>query len=269
MRLFAVKEWVDKQLKRSHAPPPTRAADVALGAALLLGGALLLLWLARQLRDMLYGVPVTEHTEQKKVNSEGLKPIPKEAQQGDTPAQLLSDGTGPLFHRRYCVDIAHPTVDAEALIAQVTCEINDFCPSAMATFDKTKGVTQAMQVGDEYYIHIAGPWDGPVRVIDVQPTSFAFVTIEGHMEAGEIRFRLRPHPTRADALRFEILSWARSRDMLVDLAYDKLKIAKQAQTNMWVHFCKRVAEESGGELIGEVDVLTEEQSYHGEDIPIE
>jgi hypothetical protein len=132
-----------------------------------------------------------------------------------------------------------------------------------------KGEEGTMRVGDEYHIHITGPWDGPVRVIDVTPTSFSLITLKGHLEAGEIRFRFVPHPTRQDVLRFEILSWTRNRDAIVDFAYDEAKVVKIAQTGMWVHFCQRVAEESGGEIIDKIDVLTEEAPFRGEVIPRE
>ena len=45
-----------------------------------------------------------------------------------------------------------------------------------------------MRVGDEFTIRIPGPWDGPVRAVEVDATSFGFVTLEGHLEAGRIRF---------------------------------------------------------------------------------
>ena len=45
-----------------------------------------------------------------------------------------------------------------------------------------------MAVGDEYVVRMPGPWDGPVRVVERTPTAFRFATLEGHLEAGQIRF---------------------------------------------------------------------------------
>ena len=48
-----------------------------------------------------------------------------------------------------------------------------------------------MEVGDEYVVRMPGPWDGPVRVVEVTPTSFRLATLDGHLEAGQIEFRAR------------------------------------------------------------------------------
>ena len=57
----------------------------------------------------------------------------------------------------------------------------------MATFDKVTGAEDRMAVDDEYFIHISGPWNGPVRVVDIDETSFTLATRDGHLEAGFYR----------------------------------------------------------------------------------
>jgi len=45
-----------------------------------------------------------------------------------------------------------------------------------------------------FFIHITGPWNGPLSVSHVTENSFRVVTIAGHLETGEkrtIRPRLR------------------------------------------------------------------------------
>ncbi len=183
-------------------------------------------------------------------------------ERGREPIQLAREGAGPLFHRRYRAKIADAEVAAEPLMAQIQGNLNDFSAQETARFEKTRGSAGTMCVGDEYYIHITGPWDGPVRVIEVEPTHFALATLDDHMEAGEIHFSLGPLPAgsgqQAGGLRFEIESWARSRDAVVDLAYDKVGLGKLGQKSLWTFFCQRVAEESGGTLADKIDVLTEE-----------
>lgn len=193
--------------------------------------------------------------------------IPAEAQTGDE--QLPGDGSGPLVMRRYRADIANPSRGAEELIADIKANLPDYSPSALADFTKSQGWDGAMKIGDEYDIAILGPWNGSVRVIAVEPRAFAFITLTGHPEAGEIRFSLEEHPAQTNALRFEIVSWARSRDDLVHLAYSQAKIGREVQKNVWVTFCERVVEASGGELIGEIDVLTEEHPFKHEVVPNE
>lgn len=202
-------------------------------------------------------------------SAEQPKPVPAKLAWDGVPLQLPADGYGPLFHRRYQVDIEAPRLSPEELMAQIQRDVAAFAPSELADFKKVKGSLERMQVGDEYDITILGPWDGSVAVVDVAPTSFALVTLEGHPEAGEIRFRALPHPERPGALRFQILSWARSRDMLVGLSYNEGKLGKEVQKNAWISFCECVVGASGGRQIGEIDVLTEEREFREEVVPIE
>lgn len=177
------------------------------------------------------------------------------------PVQLLKDGVGPLFHRHYYADIDEPRLSKTALIQAIVGDINHCCPSEMANFEKTKGSEQRLVVGDEFFIHLTGPWNGPIRVIEVTPTSFSFITLEGHLEAGEIQFRTVDRPTSPNGYRFEIQSWSRSKDKVVDFAYDTVPLVKTAQAQMWVYFCKQVVALSGGNLHGEIQVITKQTEY--------
>jgi hypothetical protein len=47
------------------------------------------------------------------------------------------------------------------------------------------------------------------------------MTLDGHLEAGQIAFRASGG---GDAIEFEIESWARSGDRLSDLLYDRRRI---------------------------------------------
>ena len=179
--------------------------------------------------------------------------------QTDEDIQLPKDGVGPLFHRRYYVDIQKANRSPEAVMRDVQRNLNEFSPSLYASFEKTQGAVDAMRQGDEFYIRMSGPWNGSVCVAEADPLSFSLVTLEGHPEAGIIRFRFVPHPSDPNLIRFEIASWARSRDALVDWTYTGLKIAQRVQTNMWVTFCERVAKATGGALVGDIAVITEEQ----------
>lgn len=197
------------------------------------------------------------------------RPVPARLTRGGKRVQLPGDGHGPLFHRRYAVEFTSAGLGAEELMARVKAELADFSPSMLAKFEKCKGDPAVMREGDEYDITILGPWNGRVRVVEVTPTSFTFITLEGHPEAGEIMFTLEPLLRRRGALRFEICSWARSRDMIVGLTYKEVGVGKEVQKNAWVTFCERVVEASGGRRLGEVSVVTEEQRFDGEVIPVE
>ena len=178
--------------------------------------------------------------------------------------QPLHTGHGTIYHRNYWIDIAKPTLSVESMLDDIKTNFADYSPSVLAEFSKCKGDPDTMHVGDEYDIKIFGPWNGMVRVMDIKPMSFDFATLEGHPEAGKIRFGFEKIPNQPDAVRFAIRSQARSRDSLVTFTYEDLGAGKEAQKQTWVTFCERVLDKSGGEAIGEVNVKTEEHRENGE-----
>ncbi len=166
--------------------------------------------------------------------------------------QQLDSGFGPLLHRTYAVRIVRSMMSPSALIDHVAVNLSRFSPE-MAVFRKTRGDSDQLRRGDEFLVRMPGPWDGPVRVIRREAASFRLGTLTGHLEAGEIEFRA----TQADdALHFEIESWARAGDRLADVLYNKLRLAKEIQLNMWSHFCVRAAVLSGGRPQGGVTIRT-------------
>ena len=171
--------------------------------------------------------------------------------------QPADTGAGPLLERRYYIDVVRQHLSPTQLMARVQADLPHFSPEMLADFKQQVGDENGpLRVGDEFSIKILGPWNGSVRVTDVGPTSFEFITLEGHPEAGHIRFEVHPLDGRPDALRFEIHSVARSRDGLVAFAYDTLGGGKLMQKATWVAFCERVAQASGGQALGPVVVET-------------
>jgi uncharacterized protein (UPF0548 family) len=164
-------------------------------------------------------------------------------------------GRGPLFHRRYRTHIRDTEVSASELIAAVKGNVNRPAPTTFARFQKVVGSEGTMTVGDEYVVRMPGPWDGPVRVIDVSALSFRFATLEGHLEAGQIEFRAAGGDD--GGLRFEIESWARSSSWLSNLLYDNLRMAKEIQAHMWISFLEGVVALASGRMTGGVDIETE------------
>ena len=227
-------------------------ASAGLAGAALVGG-----WLWRR-----WGFPVRS-VERDVPRAPG--PPPTADPPGERPIQREADGVGPRFHRRYEVDVEAATKTPTELMACIGRDIQRYVADEIAVFKKSKGAEGGLAVGDEYDIEIRSPWDGPVRVVEVAPTRFTLATLDGHMEAGQIRFEARDHPTEPGALRFSIESWARSADEAVDFVYDELGLAKKAQQALWTFFCERVAEDCGGEKMAEVRVLTEREADDGAD----
>lgn len=181
--------------------------------------------------------------------------------QDKSPKQKLKDGVGPIYHRIYRVSFDGTLEDARKAMRSLQVDINSYSPQLLARFEKTCGCADKLVPGDEFQIHITGPWNGPVRVTESGCDDFKLVTLEGHLEAGEIHFQIKS--AGDDRVTFEIESLARSRDAIIDFVYDKVPIAKAAQTEMWTCFCRRFAEHaceianSNKESVSEVDVLTE------------
>jgi Domain of unknown function (DUF1990) len=167
--------------------------------------------------------------------------------------QLPDDGHGPLFHRVYRTRIRETAMAPADVIARVAADPDCVAPTEFASFKKLQGEEGDMRVGDEYVVHMAGPWDGPVRVIERTATSFRLATLDGHLEAGQIRFSAR---SEDGMVVFEIESWARSAGPLVHLLYDRLRMAKEVQLHMWTSMLQRVADMAGGRVTGGIDIHT-------------
>ena len=171
---------------------------------------------------------------------------------GADEVQAAHAGVGALFHRRYRIHIRAAKRTPDELMRFIQEDVNRVSPTRFARFFKTRGDAASMQVGDEFLIRMAGPWDGPVRVIEVGPAAFRLATLDGHLEAGQIEFRA----SQGELLEFEIESWARSGDRVADALYDRLGVAKEVQLHMWLSFLERAVEASGGRRSGPVEVET-------------
>jgi uncharacterized protein (UPF0548 family) len=178
-------------------------------------------------------------------------PLPAGAETRDV--QGPDQGYGPLFHRRYSVLVRDPELGARELMARLQADPDEASPREFATFVKVRGERGAMAPGDEFVVRMAGPWDGPVRVVDVRDTSFRLVTLDRHLEAGQIEFSAEDGE---DGLQFTIESWARSADMFADLLYQHLRMAKEIQLHMWTSFLERVAKIASGRVSGGIEIDT-------------
>ena len=161
-------------------------------------------------------------------------------------------GTGPLFHRRYRTRIAEPRLDPRRLMAELKVDVNRAAPTTFARFQRVLGDDGPLAAGHEFVVRMPGPWDGPVRVVAADELSFRLATLEGHLEAGQIEFRV----VAEEPMAFEIESWARSADRFADLLYHRLRMAKEVQLHMWISFLEGVVALAGGRMTGGIVVDT-------------
>lgn len=177
-------------------------------------------------------------------------PLPTDADRADI--QPIEDGVGPLLHRLYRTRIITSPMTPEELMARIFDDLDAVAPSEFATFQKL-GDDGPLRVGDEYVVRMPGPWDGPVRVLAADATSFRLGTLDGHLEAGQIEFRAT---SDYRSLSFEIESWARNGDRVSDLLYTHLRISKEVQLHMWSSLLRRVTELAGGQMEGGLKITT-------------
>lgn len=167
--------------------------------------------------------------------------------------QGAENGAGALFHRIYRTSIRGADLSAQELIARISRDLDVLPPSGLAKFQKVRGEKGELRVGDEYVVRMPGPWDGPVRVVAVDPHAFRLATLDGHLEAGQIEFRAH---SDARSVEFVIESWARSGDRLSDLLYAHLRMAKEVQLHMWTSVLARIAALAHGRMDGGIRVIT-------------
>jgi hypothetical protein len=167
--------------------------------------------------------------------------------------QMPETGSGPFFRRTYTGKVREARMGAAELIERLCADPNRVTPLALARFVKTTGEPWQTKVGDEFVIRMPGPWDGPVRVIEMTRTSFRLATLAGHLEAGQIEWRAFD---RDGGLTFQVESRSRPGDRFSELLHSRLPLAKEIQLHMWTSVVEHVAKESGGRLTGGVHVET-------------
>jgi uncharacterized protein (UPF0548 family) len=180
-------------------------------------------------------------------------PLPLPAGNDSSELQSFEEGVGPLMHRIYRTRIVGSTLTPEQLMARMSKNLDGVAPSEFATFQMVEGEEGDLSKGNRFVVRMPGPWDGPVRVVAADATSFRLATLPGHLEAGQIEFRAR---SDYRSLWFEIEAWARSGDRLSDLLYSRLRVSKEVQLHMWSSVLRRVVDLTGGGMEGGIVITT-------------
>ncbi len=196
--------------------------------------------------------PIDRRDEPGCVFEDSPPPLPPDADR--TEHQGVEDGFGPLMHRCYVARIGDARISGEQLIDVFAGVPDRAAPKALGSFVKLRGEEGALRVGDEFVVRMPGPWDGPVRVVEMIDNGFGLATLEGHLEAGRIRFSAEDlGPGR---LEVRIEAWARGGDRLSNLLFDRLPINKEVQLHMWTSVLERLIELSGGRRDGRIEITT-------------
>jgi hypothetical protein len=168
--------------------------------------------------------------------------------------QLPVDGDGPGLVRRYAITISRPRMSAAQLIAAFADRPNDFAPTEYAVFEDPSGdgTDTALRLHSDVLVRITGPYDGPVRIVDVDDSHVRLQTRSGHIEAGQIVFQAQQDG--AD-VQFTITSWSRNAGLDLSVLWWS-GLAYELQTIMWTHVCRRAAVVAGGDA-SKVSIRTE------------
>jgi hypothetical protein len=173
-----------------------------------------------------------------------------------TEVQGAESGYGPMFHRRYRTVIRESPLSPDQLMDRLRSDLNAAAPTSFARFLRVTGDGESLRLGDEYVVRMPGPWDGPVRVIATTARSFRLATLDGHLEAGQIEFRVGVAGDDGTLLEFEIESWARNSGRFSDLLYSHAHMSKEIQAHMWMSFLEGVVKLSEGRMINGIDIDT-------------
>ncbi len=196
--------------------------------------------------------PMTRRLETGSPRADSPPPLPPDTDRSDH--QGIEEGYGPLMHRRYVARVKDAELDGKQLINAFAGDPNRVTPRALASFEKLRGEAGVLRVGDEFTVRMPGPWDGPVRVVEIADDGFGLATLDGHLEAGRIQFTAAElGPGR---LEVRIEAWARGGDRVSNLLFDRLPVNKEIQLHMWISVLERFIRLSGGTRDGRVEITT-------------
>jgi hypothetical protein len=233
--------------------------QIVPGPRQVLREALMLTDLPRGLLALgrIWGLPGVRVTH-RRLAGDPAHDAPPPLRDADGRDQPVAAGYGPMLHRTFRTRVVAPRLGPRALVAVLAADMNQAMVPGVARFDRLGGDGRALAVGDELVVRIPGPWDGPVRVVDRtdgdEHSSFRLATLDGHVEAGQIEFAATA--VGDDALEFRITTWARAGDLVADLVYNRLGVARELQFQLWVHCCVSAAELAGGTSPDGVEVTT-------------
>ena len=169
------------------------------------------------------------------------------------PVQLAVEGIGPLLQRDYLAVVRDSPMAPEDVLMRMRTDFPRFSPDALARFTRPEGETGPLQLGQTMHVFITGVGHCAVQVSHLDVDSFTLRTLHGHMEAGRITFSATC--SEAGFLEVRIRSRARISDVPRLLSY--LMLGRAVQTKIWTTFLERVAEATGGRLLGSVTVATD------------
>lgn len=177
-----------------------------------------------------------------------------EAEVETSELKHASEGAGPLLQRDYWAVIEGSRRTPEELMQVVAADFARFGPEEVVCFSRPEGATAPLTEGDSLHVHIKGGGHCDVQILHSDLLSLTLSTVEGHPEAGRITFSAA---CNSDGnLEFHIRSRARAADLLHWVGW--MLFGKHVQKRCWEGFIQRVADDAGGQIVGEISEETRE-----------
>ena len=169
------------------------------------------------------------------------------------PGGPADPGEPPTVRRRYRVRVERPRLPAATVAAIVVADPNVVLPVEVIRFEPGGAEAGPLRAGQDRLIRMAGPWNGPVRIVETGEEGFRFAGLRGGAQRGEVAYRLRDDD---EAIEAEVAITQRSASRLYDLVYHRLGIARRIERHTWSHVLERTAQLAGGRPPARVVVET-------------
>lgn len=160
---------------------------------------------------------------------------------------------GEPVHRCFSLRIADPEISAEQLATIIGADLDLVSPWEVLRWETLKGEQRRPRPGDELRLRMAGPWNGPLRIAEIEPGRVRLRTMAGNALKGELELRVRSDD---GALLAEVELWERAADRPLAFLHDRLGVTARMQTHVWVEFLQRTRLVSGGSADGPVRIRT-------------
>ncbi len=170
----------------------------------------------------------------------------------DLPVQPLTQGYGPLRHKRYSAAIERSKRSAETVVD----EFRERCVELMPLdFEAEPGSARRLAMGSTLSLRVPLRGQMLMRVIDVAPAAVTMATVAGHPISGVVRFsceraggalRSRDATTSNGALAFTVDVYARASNRLDRLALAAL--GGRLQNANWKAVARRGARLARGHV---------------------
>lgn len=148
--------------------------------------------------------------------------------------QTFGDGTGDVIRRRYELTFDARGADAAAVMRWFRGVDEAQSPADYARFSEP-----IEQAGQTVEVELAGPWNGPVEVLEVDEHHVALGTLDGHMEAGWIIFSAED--VDDGRVRFTVTSAAKAGDPAFWLLHVVARVGRWVQADMWASLLEGAA----------------------------